>query len=61
MEFGIDKCAVLFMRAGKIVKSEGIELPDVKVIMSLKEGESYKYLGVLESDKIGGKSESKDH
>ena len=30
---------------GKIVKSVGIELPDGKVIKSLQEGESYKYLG----------------
>ena len=28
----------------------GIELPDGKVIKSLQEGESYKYLGILEAD-----------
>ena len=31
MEFGIEKCAMLVMEKGKIVKSVGIELPDVKV------------------------------
>ena len=51
MEFGIEKCAVLVMEKGKIVKSVGIELPDGKVIKSLQEGESYKYLGILEADK----------
>ena len=29
MEFGIEKCAILVMEKGKIVKSVGIELPDV--------------------------------
>ena len=40
------------MEKGKIVKSVGIELPDGKVIRSLQEGESYKYLGILEADKF---------
>ena len=38
MEFGIEKCAMLLMEKGKIVKSVGIELPDGKVIKSLQEG-----------------------
>ena len=28
MEFGIKKCGILTMKRGKIVKSEGIKLPD---------------------------------
>ena len=52
MEFGIEKCAMLVMEKGKIVKSVGIELPDGKVIKSLQEGESFKYLGILEADKF---------
>ena len=48
MEFGIEKCAMLVTEKGKIVKSVGIELPDGKVIKLLQEGESYKYLGILE-------------
>ena len=40
MEFGIEKCAMLVMEKGKIIKSVGIELPDGKVIKSLEEGES---------------------
>ena len=51
MEFGIEKCAMLVMEKGKIVKSVDIELPDGKVIKLLQEGESYKYLGILEADK----------
>ena len=52
MEFGIEKCDMLVVEKGKIVKSVGIELPDGKVIKSLQEGESYKYLGILEADKF---------
>ena len=52
MEFDIEKCAMLVMEKGKIVKSVGIELPNGKVIKSLQEGECYKYLGILEADKF---------
>ena len=40
MEFGIEKCAMLVMERGIIVKSVGIESPYGKVIKSLQEGES---------------------
>ena len=52
MEFGIKKCAMLVTEKGEIVKSVGIELPDGKVITSLQEGESYKYVGILEANKF---------
>ena len=52
MEFGIEKSAMLVVEKGKIVKSVGIELPDGKVIKSLQEGESCKYLGILRQIKF---------
>ena len=52
MEFGIEKCAILVMEKGKIVKSIVIDLPNGKVIKSIQEGEIYKYLGILETDKF---------
>ena len=52
IDFGIEKCAMLVMEKGKIVKSVGIELRDGKVIKSLQEGQSYTYLGILEPDKF---------
>ena len=52
MEFDIEKCAMLVMEKGKIVKSVGIEFSDRKAIKSPQEGESYKYLGNLEADKF---------
>ena len=32
MEFGIKKCGMLVMKKGKIVESDGIQLPDGKTI-----------------------------
>ena len=52
MKFGKGKCAMLVMEKGKIVKSVGTELTDGKVIKSLREGEIYEYLGILEADKF---------
>ena len=34
------------------MKSVGIELPNDKIIKSLREGGSHKYLGILEADKF---------
>ena len=46
---------MLVMEKGKIVKSveiKGLEVLNGKVIKSLQEGESHKYLGILEADKF---------
>ena len=52
MRFGIEKCAMLVIEKGKIVKSVGIELANGKVIKSLQEGESYKYSEISEAGKF---------
>ena len=52
MEFGLEKSAILVMEKGKIVKSVGVELLNGKVMKSLQEGESHKYLGILQADKL---------
>ena len=54
MEFGIQKCAMLSMRRGKMVECEGIELPNEEKIKSVGE-DGYKYLGILQSDEIKNK------
>ena len=51
MEFGIKKCGVLILKRGKIVKSDGIELPNDEVIKEVDEN-GYTYLGVVELDKM---------
>ena len=54
MEFGIEKCAMLVIEKGKIVKSVGIELPNGEVIKPLREGENHKYLGILKAERFLG-------
>ena len=50
----MEKCAMLIIEKGKVVKSVGIELRDCKVIKSLQESESYKYLGISEAERFLG-------
>ena len=52
MKFGIEKCAVLVLKRGNIIKSDGIVLLDDTVIRAMNEGDSYKYLGIMEADQI---------
>ena len=51
MKFGIKKCGVLILKRGKIVKMEGVVLPDVQVMKEIDE-RGYRYLGVLKSDQL---------
>ena len=51
LEFGIEKCAMLVMKSGKQHITEDVKLPN-QVIRMLREKETYKYLGILESDTI---------
>ena len=51
MEFGMDKCAVLTMKDGVRVERWGMELPSGEVMKEVDE-EGYKYLGVLQTDKV---------
>ena len=50
MEFGVGKCAVLTMKKGKMANSDGIALLNKITMKGLKEGDSYKYLGVIRVD-----------
>ena len=52
MQFGVDKCATIVIKRGKVITSDGIVLPDENKIKSMNEGCSYKYLGDLESDQV---------
>ena len=52
MEFGIDKCATLVLKRGKITKFDGISLPDGRCMKGLIKGAGYKYLGILQADQI---------
>ena len=47
MVFGLDKCAMLALRTGKMVWKERIELPDGKQMREVNL-DGYYYLGVLQ-------------
>ena len=51
MSFELDKCAILEMRRGRQVGSSGIDLPDNQHIKEVEE-DGYKYLGIMQLDKI---------
>ena len=51
MEFGIAKCAVITMKRGKRTVSRGIKLPNGEEMGDPENG-GYKYLGILELDKV---------
>ena len=40
---------------GKVVQSEGIELPSGEMIKSLQDEKGYKYLGILQLDLVKSK------
>ena len=50
MEFGISKCAMLEMKRGKVVDSNGIDLPSGETIKALESNDGYKYLGIIQCD-----------
>ncbi|XP_068723498.1 uncharacterized protein [Montipora capricornis] len=51
MEFGMKKCGILTMKRGKVVRCDGIMLPNNEVMREV-EKEGYTYLGIIELDKI---------
>ena len=52
MEFGLDKCATATFFSGKLLKAKNITLDTTTIIKDLEPEESYKYLGVIEGDRI---------
>ena len=59
IEFGKEKCAILAMTSSKQRTTDGMELPNQDKIRTLGEKETYKCLGVSETDTIK-KVEMKD-
>ena len=52
MGFGIEKCATLVMKIDKRYMTDGMELPNHDKIRTLGENETYKFLGIMETDTI---------
>ena len=51
MEFGMKKCGTLTINRGKVVRCEGIKLPNSNIMKEV-EKEGYTYLGIVALDKI---------
>ena len=49
MEFGIEKWTMLVMKSAKRHLINGMKLPTQDKIRTLREKETYKYLGILEA------------
>ena len=49
LEWNSMKCAVIHVKRGECLNSEGIKPDESSLIASLNDGEEYKFLGVLES------------
>ena len=51
MELGITKCVTVVMKRGLLSSTKGIVLPDGEMIMEMDQN-GYKYLGILELDRV---------
>ena len=51
MQVGIKTCGVLIMERGKMIRTDGIRLPDGQDMKDNDEA-GYTYLGILETNKI---------
>ena len=51
MEFGLKKCGVVILKKGKLVKFDGIQLPNEEIMKEVDEN-GYTYFGILEFDEI---------
>ena len=51
MEFGLKKCGVVLLKKGKLVKFDGIHLPNQEIMKEVDEN-GYPYLATLELDAI---------
>ncbi len=49
MSLGLKKCAVLHVRAGRVVEGGLVQLAGGKTIAELKTDETYKYLGIMQT------------
>jgi hypothetical protein len=52
MEFGLDKCAKVVFKKGKLVHSHNLVVDINREIQELEQGKTHKYLGTEESDGI---------
>ena len=52
MEFGLEKCAIVLMKRGRLEETSDMMLPNGGEIKAMGTDSQYRYLGVLEADTI---------
>jgi hypothetical protein len=52
MEFGLEKCAKITFKRGKLISLQNIVIDNNREIQELEQGKTYKYLGTEESEGI---------
>jgi hypothetical protein len=52
MEFGLEKCAKITFKRGKLFHSQNLVTDINREIQELEQGKMYKYLGIEESEGI---------
>ena len=52
MDFGLEKCAKITFKKGKLIHSQNLVIDINKEIQELEQGKTYKYVGIEESEGI---------
>jgi hypothetical protein len=52
MEFGLEKCAKITLKRGKLISSQNLVIDNNREIQELEQGKTYRYLGIEESEGI---------
>ena len=52
MEFGLEKCAKITFKRGKIIQSQNLLLDVTREIQALEQGKTYRYLGIEEREGV---------
>jgi hypothetical protein len=52
MDFGVEKCAKITFKKGKLIHSQNLVIDNKREIQELEQGKTYKYLGIEESEGI---------
>ena len=52
MAFGLEKCAKVTFKRGKLIQAQNLMIDATREIQELEQGKTYKYLGIEEKDGI---------
>jgi len=52
IDFGLEKCAKITFKKGKLIHSKNLVIDINREIQKLEQGKTYKYLGIEESEGI---------